>query len=155
MALFFLSIASLVTECACASPIFTSFSDVPSLVCVEPKFGEKKPILIFYLQEMQGTKAPMGHKNQTVFIICRNILIPIAVPTAIVSSRTNQLTILSCKTLYMAVSSRVQSQIDFLGASTAFCEVSHKVRGHNRELVDQGAVALLFPDDLCIDINTD
>ena len=38
MALFFHSIASLVmAECACASLIFTSFTDVPSLVCVEPK----------------------------------------------------------------------------------------------------------------------
>ena len=35
MALFFHSIASLVTaECACASLIFTSFIEVPSLVCV-------------------------------------------------------------------------------------------------------------------------
>ena len=25
-------------ECACASLIFTSFTDVPSLVCVEPKY---------------------------------------------------------------------------------------------------------------------
>ena len=39
MALFFHSIASLVmAECACASLIFTSFTDVPSLVCVEPKY---------------------------------------------------------------------------------------------------------------------
>ena len=39
MALFFHSNASLVmAECACANLIFTSFIDVPSLVCVEPKY---------------------------------------------------------------------------------------------------------------------
>ena len=40
MALFFHSIASLVVmaECACASLIFTFFTDVLSLVCVEPKY---------------------------------------------------------------------------------------------------------------------
>ena len=37
MALFFHSIAGLViAECACASLIFTSFIDFPSLVCVDP-----------------------------------------------------------------------------------------------------------------------
>ena len=39
MALFSLSTASLVmTECTCASLIFTSFNDVPPLVCVDPKY---------------------------------------------------------------------------------------------------------------------
>ena len=39
MALFFHSIASLVmAECACPSVIFTSFTDAPSLFCVEPKY---------------------------------------------------------------------------------------------------------------------
>ena len=39
MALFFHSIASLVmAQCAFASLIFTSFTDVRSLVCVEPKY---------------------------------------------------------------------------------------------------------------------
>ena len=39
MVLFFHSIASLVmVQCACASLNFTSFTDVPSLVCVEPKY---------------------------------------------------------------------------------------------------------------------
>ena len=39
MALFFHSIANLVmAECACASLIFTSFTDVPSLVCVALKY---------------------------------------------------------------------------------------------------------------------
>ena len=39
MALFFHSIASIVlAECACASLSFTSFTDVPSLVCVESKY---------------------------------------------------------------------------------------------------------------------
>ena len=42
MALFFHSTASLVVaECACASLIVTSFTDVPSLVCVEPKYLAK------------------------------------------------------------------------------------------------------------------
>ena len=39
MALFFRSIASLVmAECACVSLIFTSFTDVSYLVCVDPKY---------------------------------------------------------------------------------------------------------------------
>ena len=39
MALFFQSIARLViAECACANLIFTPFIDVPSLVCVDPKY---------------------------------------------------------------------------------------------------------------------
>ena len=39
MALFCHSIASLVEpECACASVIFTSFIDIPSLVCVDPRY---------------------------------------------------------------------------------------------------------------------
>ena len=39
MALFFHSIASLVmAKCACASLIFTLFIDVPSLVCVDPRY---------------------------------------------------------------------------------------------------------------------
>ena len=39
MALFFRSIVSLVlTECACASLILTSITDVPSLFCMEPEY---------------------------------------------------------------------------------------------------------------------
>ena len=39
MALFFHSVASLVNaECACAGLIFTSFIDVPYLVCVNPRY---------------------------------------------------------------------------------------------------------------------
>ena len=39
MAVFFHSIASLVmAECACASMIFTSFIDVPFLVCVDRRY---------------------------------------------------------------------------------------------------------------------
>ena len=38
MALFFNSIAIVIAEGACASVIFTSFTDIPSLVCVEPKY---------------------------------------------------------------------------------------------------------------------
>ena len=37
MVLFFQSQSLVITECACASLIFTSFVDVPSSVCADPK----------------------------------------------------------------------------------------------------------------------